>query len=116
MVKSGMGNFIVVWGMMPLLMNGIPESRKNRNRNSDFRLEWFSGFPILFSAGNFRNFELGSGIPDSGRPRNRYPKSEFPTKQADYWLLAIPAGRMAYTITRAQNQTETQQLVGRGST
>jgi hypothetical protein len=62
------------------VINGIPEFWKNRNRNSDFRLEQFSGFPILFSAGNFRNSELGSGIPDSGRPRNRNPKLEFPTK------------------------------------
>jgi hypothetical protein len=53
---------------------------RNRNRNSDFRLERFSGFPILFSAGNFWNSELGSGILDSGLPRNWNPKSEFPTK------------------------------------
>jgi hypothetical protein len=62
------------------VINGIPELRKNRNRNSDFRLERFSGFPIMFSARKVRNSELGSRIPNSGRPRNRNPKSEFPTK------------------------------------
>jgi hypothetical protein len=62
------------------VIKGIPEFRKNRNPNSDFQLERFSGFPSLFSAKNFRNSELGIGIPDSGRPRNRNPKSEFPTK------------------------------------
>ncbi len=34
-------------------------------------------------------------------------------EQAEYWLLAIRAGRMAYTITRDKNQTETQQQVGK---
>ena len=34
----------------------------------------------VFSAGKFRNSVFGSGIPDSGSPRNRNPKSEFPTK------------------------------------
>jgi hypothetical protein len=70
--------------------NGILEFQKNRNRISDFQLERFSGFQILFSAGKFRNSELRSGIPDSGRPRNRNPKSEFPTKIS----------------TRSQNQTK----------
>jgi len=62
------------------VINGIPEFRKNRNQNSDFQLERFSGFQIIFSTGKFRNSELGNGIPNSGRPRNRNPKSEFPTK------------------------------------
>ena len=62
------------------VINGIPEFRKNRYRNSDFRLERFSGFPICFSAGKFRNSEIGSGIPNSGSPRKRNPKTEFPTK------------------------------------
>ena len=62
------------------VINGIPEFRKNRYRNSDFRLERFSGFPICFSAGKFRNSELGSGIPNSGSPRKRNLKTEFPTK------------------------------------
>ncbi len=61
-------------------INGIPEFWKNRNRNSDFRLERFAGFPICFSAGKVRNSELGSGIPISGSPRKRNPKTEFPTK------------------------------------
>ncbi len=61
------------------VINGT-EFWKNRNRNSNFRLERFLGVPILFSAGKFRNPELGNGIPNSGRPRNRNPKSEFPTK------------------------------------
>ncbi len=64
------------------VINGIPEFRKNRYRNSDFRLERFSGFPICFSAGKFRNSELGSGIPNSGSPRKRNPKTEFPTKRS----------------------------------
>ena len=34
----------------------------------------------VFSAGKFRNSVFGSGIPDSSSPRNRNPKSEFPTK------------------------------------
>jgi len=66
------------------VINGIPEFRKNRNRNSDFQLERFSGFPICFSAGKFRNSELGSGIPNSGSPRNWNPKTEFPTKLRFY--------------------------------
>ena len=37
-------------------------------------------------------------------------------EQAEYWLLAIRAGRMAYTITGELNQTETQQQIGRGIT
>jgi hypothetical protein len=65
------------------VINEIPEFRKNRNRDSDFRLERFSGFPIIFSAGKFRNSELRSGIPISGCPRNLNPKSEFPTKLAN---------------------------------
>ena len=62
------------------VINGIPKFWKNRNRNSDFRLERFSGFPICFSAGKFRNSEIGSGIPNSGSPRKRNLKTEFPTK------------------------------------
>ena len=37
-------------------------------------------------------------------------------KQAEYWLVGICAGRMAYTILSAQNQTEPQQQDGGGST
>jgi hypothetical protein len=37
-------------------------------------------------------------------------------EQAEYWLVGIRAGRMAYTITSAQKQTEPQQQDGRGST
>jgi hypothetical protein len=64
------------------VINGIPEFWKNWNRNSDFRLERFSGFPIIFSAGKFRNSELGSGIPNSGRHRNRNPKIGIPNQGA----------------------------------
>ncbi len=71
------------------VINGIPEFRKNRYRNSDFRLERFSGFPICFSAGKFRNSELGSGIPNSGSPRKRNPKTEFPTKLIDQLHIEI---------------------------
>ena len=37
-------------------------------------------------------------------------------EQAEYWLVGIRAGRMAYTITSTQNQTEPQQRDGEGST
>ncbi len=36
-------------------------------------------------------------------------------EQAEYWLVGICAGRMAYTITSTQNQTELQQRDGEGS-
>ena len=62
------------------VINGIPEFRKNRNRNSDFRLERFSCFPICLSARKFRNSDLGSGIPNSGSPRKRNPKIGIPNQ------------------------------------
>ena len=65
------------------VINGIPEFRKNRYRNSDFRLERFSGFPICFSAGKFRNSELGSGIPNSGSPRKRNLKNGIPNQDSN---------------------------------
>jgi hypothetical protein len=62
------------------VINGIPEYRKNRNQNSDFWLERFSGFPIWVSAGKFRNTELGSGIPNSGHPREPESKIGIPNQ------------------------------------
>jgi hypothetical protein len=71
------------------VINGIPEFRKNRNRNSDFRLERFQVFRFAFppESSGIQNSEAEFRIPVV--PGSGIPKSEFPTKKHIPW----PRGR-----------------------
>jgi hypothetical protein len=69
---------------------GIPKSE------TEFRFLTKDVFFQFFSVEIFWNSEIGSGIPNSAPPRNRYPKLEFPTnpsmKKIEEYKAAFMAG------------------------
>jgi hypothetical protein len=74
------------------VINGIPEIRKMGTGIPIFDLNGFQVFRFDFPPENSGIPELGSGIPNSGRPRNRNPKTEFPTKGVRESALVVVRG------------------------